>query len=154
MLLANLFHQLLSSKGMDIVQNVQKVIQMVRESWPILSDKRKMFLCFGYIACNHTAFQDPASWYNVAMASVGALTLQDFLKLHGVSSKSYHTQTSVCARSLFQTSDVLILYNNQGNAQVFNLFIYLLLPYTFRDFFKPISRGMCTNSAMVLVSWI
>jgi hypothetical protein len=27
------------------------------------------------------------------------------------------------------------LYNEQRNAQVFNLFIYLLLHYMFRDFF-------------------
>jgi hypothetical protein len=27
------------------------------------------------------------------------------------------------------------LYNDQRNAQVFNLFIYLLLPYMFRVFF-------------------
>jgi hypothetical protein len=27
------------------------------------------------------------------------------------------------------------LYNDQRNAQVFNLFIYLLLPYMFRAFF-------------------
>jgi hypothetical protein len=27
------------------------------------------------------------------------------------------------------------LYNEQRNAQVFNLFIYLLLPYMFRAFF-------------------
>jgi hypothetical protein len=27
------------------------------------------------------------------------------------------------------------LYNNQRNAQAFNLFIYLLLPYMFRAFF-------------------
>jgi hypothetical protein len=29
----------------------------------------------------------------------------------------------------------LTLYNDQPNAQVFNLFIYLLLPYMFRAFF-------------------
>jgi hypothetical protein len=29
----------------------------------------------------------------------------------------------------------LKLYNDQRNAQVFNLFIYLLLPYMFRAFF-------------------
>jgi hypothetical protein len=29
------------------------------------------------------------------------------------------------------------LYNDQRNAQDFNLFIYLLLPYMFRAFFKP-----------------
>jgi hypothetical protein len=36
----------------------------------------------------------------------------------------------------------------------FNLFIYLLLPYMFRAFFKPIFRGRCTNSAVVLVTWV
>jgi hypothetical protein len=46
------------------------------------------------------------------------------------------------------------LYNDQHNVQVFNLFIYLLLPYMFRAFFKPIFRGRCTNSAVVLVSWV
>jgi hypothetical protein len=29
------------------------------------------------------------------------------------------------------------LYNDQRNAHVFNLFIYLLLPYMFRALFKP-----------------
>jgi hypothetical protein len=33
------------------------------------------------------------------------------------------------------------LYNDQSNAKVLNLFIYLLLPYMFRDFFKPIFRA-------------
>jgi hypothetical protein len=33
------------------------------------------------------------------------------------------------------------LYNDQRNAQVFNLFIYLLLPYMFRAFFNPISEA-------------
>jgi hypothetical protein len=46
------------------------------------------------------------------------------------------------------------LYNDQRNAQVFNLFIYLLLPYMFRAFFKPIFRGRCTNLAVVQVSWV
>jgi hypothetical protein len=46
------------------------------------------------------------------------------------------------------------LYNDQRNAQVFNLFIYLLLPYMFRAFFKPIFRGRCINSAVVQVSWV
>jgi hypothetical protein len=32
-------------------------------------------------------------------------------------------------------------YNDQRNAQVFNLFMYLLLPYMFRAFLKPIFRG-------------
>jgi hypothetical protein len=27
------------------------------------------------------------------------------------------------------------LYNDQRNAQIFNLFVYLLLPYMFRAFF-------------------
>jgi hypothetical protein len=44
------------------------------------------------------------------------------------------------------------LYNDQRNAQVFNLFTYLLLPYVFWAFFWPIFRGRCTNSAMVQVS--
>jgi hypothetical protein len=30
---------------------------------------------------------------------------------------------------------VMKLYNDQRNSQVFNLFIYLLLPYVFRAFF-------------------
>jgi hypothetical protein len=46
------------------------------------------------------------------------------------------------------------LYGEQSNAQVFNLFIYLLLPYMFRAFFKLIFRGRCTNSAVVQVSWV
>jgi hypothetical protein len=33
------------------------------------------------------------------------------------------------------------LYNDQRNAQVFNLFIYLLLPYMFRAFFSPSSEA-------------
>jgi hypothetical protein len=33
------------------------------------------------------------------------------------------------------------LYNDQCNAQVFNLFIYLLLPYMFRAFFSPSSEA-------------
>jgi hypothetical protein len=45
------------------------------------------------------------------------------------------------------------LYNDQRNAQVFNLFIYLHLPYMFRAFFQPIFRGTCTSSAVVEVSW-
>jgi hypothetical protein len=48
----------------------------------------------------------------------------------------------------------LKLYNDQRNAQVINLFIYLRLPYMFRDSFKSIFRGRCTNSAMVKVSWL
>jgi hypothetical protein len=46
------------------------------------------------------------------------------------------------------------LYDNQRNAQVFNVFIYLLLPYMFWAFFKPIFRGRCTSSAVVQVSWV
>jgi hypothetical protein len=34
------------------------------------------------------------------------------------------------------------------------LFPYLLLPYMFRAFFKPVFRGRCTNSAVVLVFWV
>jgi hypothetical protein len=41
------------------------------------------------------------------------------------------------------------LYNDQRNANVLNLFIYLLLSYMFRDFFYPIFRGRCTTSAVV-----
>jgi hypothetical protein len=37
------------------------------------------------------------------------------------------------------------LYNDQRNAQGFNLFIYLLLRYTFWAFFQPIFRGRCTK---------
>jgi hypothetical protein len=46
------------------------------------------------------------------------------------------------------------LYNDQHNAHVLNLFIYLLLPYMFRAFLKPNFRGRCTNSAMVQVCWV
>jgi hypothetical protein len=45
----------------------------------------------------------------------------------------------------------MIFYNDQRNARVFNLFIYLLLPYMFRAFFWPIFRGRCTTSAVVKV---
>jgi hypothetical protein len=38
--------------------------------------------------------------------------------------------------------------------KVFNLFPYLLLPYMFRVFFKPIFRGRRTTSAVVLVYWV
>jgi hypothetical protein len=33
------------------------------------------------------------------------------------------------------------LYDDQRNAQVLNLFIYLLLPYKFRAFFSPSSEA-------------
>jgi hypothetical protein len=46
------------------------------------------------------------------------------------------------------------LYNHQRNAQGFNLFIYLLLPYMFRSYIRPIFRGKCTTSAVVQVSWV
>jgi hypothetical protein len=46
------------------------------------------------------------------------------------------------------------LYNDQRSAKVFNLFIYLLLPYMFRAFFWPIFRGRYTNSAVVQASWV
>jgi hypothetical protein len=48
------------------------------------------------------------------------------------------------------------LYNDQHNAQVFNLrvFIHLLPPFMFRAFFKPIFRGKCTTSAVTQVSWV
>jgi hypothetical protein len=39
--------------------------------------------------------------------------------------------------------------NDHRNAQVFHLFLYLILPYMFRTFFYPIFRGRCTNSAVV-----
>jgi hypothetical protein len=39
------------------------------------------------------------------------------------------------------------LYNDQRNAHVFKLFIYLLLPYMFRAFFNP--NFSFTNSAVV-----
>jgi hypothetical protein len=45
------------------------------------------------------------------------------------------------------------LYNDQRNAHVFNIFIYLLMPYMFRAFFKPIFRGRRTLLAVVLISW-
>jgi hypothetical protein len=48
---------------------------------------------------------------------------------------------------------LLILYNDQRNAQVFNLFIYLLLPDMFRAFFKPVVKGRYTTSAVIQVSW-
>jgi hypothetical protein len=37
------------------------------------------------------------------------------------------------------------LYNDQRNAQVFNLFIYLLLPYMFQAFFKPFFKRHCVQ---------
>jgi hypothetical protein len=46
------------------------------------------------------------------------------------------------------------LYNDQRNAQVLNLFIYLLPPYMFRDVFKPIFKDRCTTSAVVQISWL
>jgi hypothetical protein len=46
------------------------------------------------------------------------------------------------------------LYNDQRNAQVFNVFINLLLPYMFRAFVYPIFRGRCTVSAVVQVCWV
>jgi hypothetical protein len=46
------------------------------------------------------------------------------------------------------------LYNYQHNAQVFNLFVYLLLSYMFRAFFHPIFRGRCTTSAVVQAPWV
>jgi hypothetical protein len=46
------------------------------------------------------------------------------------------------------------LYYDKRNAQVFNLFIYLLLPYMFRVLFEPIFRGRYTTSAVVQVSWV
>jgi hypothetical protein len=46
------------------------------------------------------------------------------------------------------------LYNDQRNAQVFHLFICLLLPYMFLAFFKPVFKGRCPNLAVVLVSWV
>jgi hypothetical protein len=46
------------------------------------------------------------------------------------------------------------LYNDQRNAQLFNLFIYLLLPYMFRAYFYPSFRGRCTTSAVVQFSWV
>jgi hypothetical protein len=42
-------------------------------------------------------------------------------------------------------------YNDHRKARVFNVFIYLLVPYMFRAFFKPIFRSKCTNSAVVEV---
>jgi hypothetical protein len=48
----------------------------------------------------------------------------------------------------------LKLYNDQRNAQFFNLFIYLLLPYMFRVFYYPNFWGRCTTSAVVQVSWV
>jgi hypothetical protein len=36
---------------------------------------------------------------------------------------------------MFAWCMIISLYNDQRNAQVFNLFIYLLLPYMFRAFF-------------------
>jgi hypothetical protein len=45
------------------------------------------------------------------------------------------------------------LYNYQRNEKVLYIFIYLLLPYIFRGFFQPISRGRCTTVAVVQVSW-
>jgi hypothetical protein len=44
-------------------------------------------------------------------------------------------KSSVSTTSEYFINNVLILYNDQHNAQVSNLFIYLLLPYMFRAFF-------------------
>jgi hypothetical protein len=46
------------------------------------------------------------------------------------------------------------LYNDQRIAQVFNLFVYLLLPYMFRAFFWPIVIGRCAISAVVQACWV
>jgi hypothetical protein len=35
---------------------------------------------------------------------------------------------------LYMVNCIHVMYNDQRNAQVFNLFIYLLLPYMFRAF--------------------
>jgi hypothetical protein len=43
------------------------------------------------------------------------------------------------------------LYNRQRNAQGFNLFINLLLPYMFRAFFHPIYKSRRTTSTAVEV---
>jgi hypothetical protein len=50
-----------------------------------------------------------------------------------------HSPFQVC-NEIFQLCEIdiyvrLKLYNDQSNAQVFNLFIYLLLPYMFQAFF-------------------
>jgi hypothetical protein len=37
---------------------------------------------------------------------------------------------------------------------VFNLFSYLHLPYMFRAFSTHLQEALCTNSAVVLVSWV
>jgi hypothetical protein len=50
-------------------------------------------------------------------------------------------------------SRVKVCDNVQRNEQAFNLFIYLLLSYMSRAFFKLIFRVRCINSAVVLVSW-
>jgi hypothetical protein len=39
------------------------------------------------------------------------------------------------------------MYNDQRNAQVFNLFINLFLPYMFWAFFQAIFRGSCTPAS-------
>jgi hypothetical protein len=39
-------------------------------------------------------------------------------------------------------------YHNQRNAQTFHLFPYLLLPYMFRAFFKPIFKKHCLLGVM------
>jgi hypothetical protein len=55
---------------------------------------------------------------------------------------------------LYLKMSVDINYNDQHNVQMFNLFIYLLLPYMFRAFFLPIFRGGYTTWAVVHVTWV
>jgi hypothetical protein len=38
------------------------------------------------------------------------------------------------------------IYNDQRNAHVFNLFIYLVLPYMFRAFFSPTVYGVSARA--------
>jgi hypothetical protein len=42
---------------------------------------------------------------------------------------------AVARCSTYEMTEILLLYNDQRNAQVFNSLIYLLLPYMFRAFF-------------------
>jgi hypothetical protein len=69
----NFVPRFLSSKGRNIFQNCRS-IQIARQPWQILLDKLKMLSSFGYVTLKHTEFQDPASWYNVTMASITAFT--------------------------------------------------------------------------------
>jgi hypothetical protein len=87
-----------------------------------------------YFHQNHVYYVDASylnCWLYVGIAS----------GLGGHGPKSGQTPSKVkskrrnCFESRLHNSLYLILYNDQRNAQVFNLYIYLILPYVFRAFF-------------------